>query len=252
MFKNLCDLLKSHVVKGKITSNGNCFFHALEYALGNCDIDSNRQDLYEKTRRNVASFAIQKLRSQEPELLKEYTQVKRTDEEIARFYKTSDERIDFLESFKTNNDYSNEDIIFYASLRKRKILCIVEEGGANRVSMICPNIPFQKENILFLVHSNGNHYNTFQYPIHVSEEMVYALKHLPVESVSKEYIITIKDFTLDQLLSFVVTSRVKLRKSKNLRTRTRKNHKLLNNYKTRKQTMALQSKKIATRLPELV
>lgn len=218
MFKNLLNLLKTHVVQGKITTNGNCFFHALEYAIGNCDIDPNRQDLYQKTRKEVASFAIQKLKRQERGLLAEYKQVKRTDEEIARFYKTSEKRINFLEEFKTNKEYSNEDIIYYAALRKKKILCIVEEEAPNRVSMICPNIPFLKENIVFLVHSNGNHYNTFHYPIHVSEEMVYALKHLPVESVSKEYIITIKDFTLEQLLSFLVTYRVNRRKSKNIRT----------------------------------
>jgi hypothetical protein len=220
MFKNLCELLNTHVVSGKITTNGNCFLHALEYALGNCGLLANRQDLYQKTRRDIAAFAIQKLRRQEKDLLKEYKKFPRSASDLERFKQTFDDRISFLEEFKTNDEYSNEDIIYYAALRKRKILCIVEEGGDNRVSLICPNIPFKKENILFMVHSQGIHYNTFQYPIRVSEEMVYALKHLPVETVSTEYIITIKDFTLDNLLEYIVASRVKRRRTESILNKT--------------------------------
>lgn len=215
MFKNLCDLLKTHAVHGKITSNGNCFFHALEYALGNCDLDANRPDLYDETRRDAAVFAIQKLKRQKRGLLTEFNQVKRSDEDLARFHQTFEDRLNFLERFKTNKEYSNEDIIQYTSLLKRKVLCIVEEEGDHRVSLICPNVPFTSKNIVFLLHSNGNHYITFQYPIHVSEEIVYALKHLPVETVSKENVITVKDFVLEQLIHFIVTSRFQRRKTKN-------------------------------------
>jgi hypothetical protein len=96
MFKNLCDLLKTHVVHGEITSNGSCFLHALEYALGNCDMIANRQDLYQKTRRQVAAFAIEKLNQQQETLLAEFTTVPRNDEEMARFYESFEERLDFL------------------------------------------------------------------------------------------------------------------------------------------------------------
>lgn len=216
MLKNLCDLLKTQVVHGKITSNGSCFLHALEYALGNCDMIANRQDLYQKTRREVATFAIEKLNQQEETLLSELNEVPRTDEEIARFYEAFEKRLDFLEKFKTNKAYSNEDIVQYAALLKGKILCIVEEEGENRMSLICPNIPFQKENILFLVHSNGIHYESFEYPIHVSDEMVYALKHVTNIELN-EYTMKLKEFTLQQLLSFIVKNRMNQRKTQNLR-----------------------------------
>jgi len=149
MLKNLCDLLKTQVVHGKITSNGSCFLHALEYALGNCDMIANRQDLYQKTRKEVATFAIEKLNQQEEILVSEFNEVPRTDEEMVRFYEAFEKRLDFLEQFKTNNAFSNEDIVQYAALLKRKILCIVEEGGENRMSLICPNIPFKKRIFFF-------------------------------------------------------------------------------------------------------
>jgi hypothetical protein len=215
MLKNLCDILKTKVVKGKITTNGNCFLHAFEYALGNCDMVANRQDLYNKTRREVATFAIRKIKQQKRGLLAEFNQRSRTDEEIARFYDTFEKRIKFLEDFKTNKEYSNEDIIYYAALLKRKILCIVEEGGDQRVSLVCPDIPFRKENIVFLLHSSGIHYESFQYPIHVSEEIAYVLDHIQDGTVIKEGTITIKDFLLNQLISFVVTARVNRRRTEN-------------------------------------
>lgn len=209
--------MKTRVVHGKIISDGNCFIHALEYALRNCDVYATRPGLYNKTRREVATFAIEKLREQEPELLAEFKEVPRNDEEIARFYQTFEERLDFLERFKTNKEYSNEDIIQYAALLKNKILCIVEEEGDHRVSLICPDIPFTPNNVLFLVHSNGNHYNTFEYPIHVSMELIRALKNLKVETVSSEYTLTMKDFTLKQLLSLLLKNRMNRRKTNNLK-----------------------------------
>lgn len=212
MLKNLCDLLETQVVHGNITSNGSCFLHALEYALGNCDMIDNRYDLYQKTRSEVATFAIQKLEEQEKTFLSEFNTVPRTNEELIRFYDTFDKRIDFLEKFKTNNAFSNEDIVQYAALLKGKILCIVEEKGENRMSLICPDIPFRKENILFLVHSSGIHYESFEYPIHVSDEMVYALKHLQGVDVM-EYTMKLKEFTLQQLLSFIVTNRIRRRRT---------------------------------------
>lgn len=212
MLKNLCDLLKTQVVRGNITSNGSCFLHALEYALGNCDMIDNRQGLYQKTRREVATFAIEKLEEQEKTFLSEFNTVPHTNEELIRFYDTFDKRIDFLKQFKTNKAFSNEDIVQYAALLKGKILCIVEEKGENRMSLICPDIPFQKENILFLVHSEGIHYESFEYPIHVSDEMVYALKHLQGVDVM-EYTMKLKEFTLQQLLSFIVTNRIRRRRN---------------------------------------
>jgi hypothetical protein len=226
MLKNLCDLLETQVVHGNITSNGSCFLHALEYALGNCDMIDNRYDLYQKTRSEVATFAIQKLEEQEKTFLSEFNTVPRTNEELIRFYDTFDKRIDFLEKFKTNNAFSNEDIVQYAALLKGKILCIVEEKGENRMSLICPDIPFRKENILFLVHSERIHYESFEYPIHVSDEMVYALKHLQGVDVM-EYTMKLKEFTLQQLLSFIVTTRIRRRRTENRRSpspsRRRKN-----------------------------
>jgi hypothetical protein len=100
MLKNLCDLLKTQVVHGKITSNGSCFLHALEYALGNCDMIANRQDLYQKTRREVATFAIEKLNQQEETLVSELNTVPRTDEEIVRFYEVFEKRLDFWKNSK--------------------------------------------------------------------------------------------------------------------------------------------------------
>jgi hypothetical protein len=232
MFKNLCDLLKTQVVHGNITSNGSCFLHALEYALGNCDMIPNRQDLYQKTRREVATFAIEKLNQQKETLLAEFNAVHRTPEEIVRFYETFEERLDFLEQFKANNAFSNEDIVQYAALLKGKILCIVEEKGENRMSLICPDIPFRKENILFLVHSDGIHYESFEYPIHVSDEMVYALKHLQGVDVM-EHTMKLKEFTLQQLLSFIVTTRIRRRRNEPITnlspSRTRKRNELIAN-----------------------
>jgi hypothetical protein len=190
--------------------------------LGNCGLAANRQSLYDETREQVASFAIQKLIRQEPRLLAEYKEIPRSDTEISHFYQTYEDRLDFLERFKHNKEYSNEDIIQYSALFKRKIICIVEEEGDNRMSMICPGVPFRRENIIFLLHSNGNHYETFQYPIYLSDEMIDALKNLPVETVSKEYIMTMKDFTLDDLMSFILSERVKRRKNLNQRTRSKK------------------------------
>lgn len=235
MLKNLCDILKTKVVKGKITSNGNCFLHALEYALGKCDMVANRQDLYNKTRREVAAFAIRKIKQQKRGLLDEFNEQHRQDEEIARFYETFEKRIYFLERFKTNKEYSNEDIIYYAALLKRKILCIVEEGGDQRVSLICPDIPFRKENILFMLHSSGIHYESFQYPIHVTDEMAYVLKHIQYGTVITEGIITIKDFLLSQLISFVVNARVNRR-----RTENRLNH--MNRLSSNQRTNRLKNK----------
>jgi hypothetical protein len=240
MFKNLCDLLKTQVVHGKITSNGSCFLHALEYALGNCDMIANRQELYQKTRKEVATFAIEKLNQQKETLLAEFNAVHRTPEEIVRFYETFEERLDFLEQFKANNAFSNEDIVQYAALLKGKILCIVEEKGENRMSLICSDIPFRKENILFLVHSHGIHYDTFEYPIHVSDEMVYALKHLQGVDVM-EYTMKLKEFTLQQLLSFIVTSRIRRRRTNRIMTKNQNKIKL-NNQHIRNNTTFIKSK----------
>ena len=216
MFKNLCELLNTQVIKGEITTNGNCFLHALEYALRNGDIGSHREDLFNKTRREVASFAIQKIKSQKRKLLAEFKQVERNEEEMTRFYDAFDERIHFLQDFKTNKEYSNEDIIYYAALYKQVNLCIVEEEGPHRMALISPNLPLTSKNTLFFVHSNGNHYNTFEYPIHVSSELLYALKHLQAPSEFKEYTITIKDFILEDLMKKIVSNRINRRKTENL------------------------------------
>ena len=98
------------------------------------------------------------------------------------------------------------------------------------MSMICPGVAFRKENIIFLLHSNGNHYETFQYPIHVSNEMVEALKNVDAV-VSKEYVIQIKDFTLETLMSSILSSRVKRRKTLNRRSKSSSKRTL---FKTRK------------------
>lgn len=219
--KNLCELLKTDVLYGEIITDGNCFFHALEYALGNCDLEANNKRLYKKTRIEVATYAIEYLKQDFPRLMKEYKEQPRSRRDIERYKEWTKKKLRFLERFKTNNEYSNEDIIYHAAMMKQKILCIVEEEEPNKMSIVCPNIPFTRDNIVMLVHSGGNHYNTFEYPIHLPKDFIYALKNYkmgPFDSLMEEHGITVKDITLGRLLDFIVESRLRHRRTKNKRT----------------------------------
>jgi hypothetical protein len=239
-FKSLCDLLKTEVVHKKIITDGNCFFHALEYALGNCDLEANQSKLYRNTRIEVATFSIQDIKRNFPEELKKYKEEQvRTKNDIERYKEWTKKKIRFLERFKTNNEYSTEDIIYHAAAMKKKILCIVEEEIPNKMSIICPNIPFLRENIVMMVHSGGNHYNTFLTPVYLSKEFVHALKNYklgPFDSLMEENGVTVKDITLDRLLSSIIKSRLTRRRTINKnssKTKTSKSR-TSKTFKTRK------------------
>jgi len=174
----LTTMLKSEIRYDTITTDGNCFFHALEYALGNCRIDDTRSPLFNQTRQHVSQLLLgkyledlrevqqrmQRLRS--PALLKDRIRIQR--------------KIAFMHHFMNSLEYSTEEVIYFSALLKDKILFIVRDqmyDGEFQVTLIVPDgVTFTRDNILVLIHSNGNHYNTLTYPLTRSDKFLNMLQ----------------------------------------------------------------------------
>jgi hypothetical protein len=168
------------ILEHRITTNGNCFFHALEYALGKCELDA--KDLTEKERR-----LLNEDRTSVSELLKvlynneHNSVVDSTDRKIVQ------NKFNFVNKFSKTNvqplEYSTEPVIFVTAMMKSKILVVVDTeplpGNTTQFGFSLiepPGVTFTKENLVILIRSDGNHYNTLKYPLVIPDVFMKNLK----------------------------------------------------------------------------
>jgi hypothetical protein len=167
------------ILKNRITTNGNCFFHALEYALGNCDLlDDDRIDRLAMSDRWTASIALENLYNDE------YTSVRSSGNDASkeRELNTVKEKIQFALRFPhptgKNYEFSNEDVIYVTAGFKSKIIFILEDApipDKNDHDQYAftliepPEVPYAKENIVILIRTGTNHYDTLPYPLRIPD-----------------------------------------------------------------------------------
>ena len=177
----LTTLLESKIRYNAITSDGNCFFHALEYALGNCDIGDKKNPLYNQTRQEVSDLLIAKY-NEDLDLMDLVNEVDTKNHwvEIERIQ----EKIKFMQHFRNSYVYSTEEVIYFSALLKKKILFIVREEpdpdgfvGDFQTTLIIPKgVPIRPENVLVMIHSDGIHYNTLQYPLKITDKFLTMIR----------------------------------------------------------------------------
>ncbi len=206
----LLRLLDTSIVKNSIIGNGNCFFHALEYALGNCplrDRDSTQPNpIYKQSRHELCQFMRERYerelrKAQDPYEIKK---LQRQLYEIQLFREP--DRPQPERPRPETWIYATETFIFHAALLKRKVIVIVREDSPFMTTLIQPDgIPLTKETILFMIHSGKEHYNTLQYPLQITDALISMIQSFSTYgdcSVIREEEITIKETSLGYVLSF--------------------------------------------------
>ena len=159
-------------IKYEITSNGNCFFHALEYALGNCQINDTENVLFNDDRTLTGNTLIDMYQAElvRLNLLDETNRI--SNEEIAR-RKTLREKIKRLNKFIDTSGrlvYSEEDEICLNAFFKKKILFIIDctniPGylGEYGFTLVKPDgIDLIEDNIVIMTRTARQHYDTLDY-----------------------------------------------------------------------------------------
>lgn len=204
----LTTMLKTQIRYGTITTNGNCFFHALEYALGNCLIDDRQSPLFNQTRQHVSELLIGKYENELNEIQK---QIQRTRNPVLLRERIGiQQKIAFMYHFMHSLEYSTEEVIYFSALLKEKVLFIVRDqmfDGEFQTTLIVPEgISITRDNVLVMIHSNGNHYNTLTYPLTLSDKFLKMLRRYNTSDVDQRstdvYGIHIKFGILKHVLSY--------------------------------------------------
>ena len=159
-----------------IVSNGNCFFHALEYANGDVTQDRAIDECIKASRRDVTDLYINLLDSEivlhENELDKEYVD-DILKKELKKFISTNETKKEKMEKFKGSNSFAKEAIIRQGVIHKEKALFILKTDKKDPASLSFQilttekiGINFNINNILFLINeisnAKGVHFITFR------------------------------------------------------------------------------------------
>jgi len=170
------------ILKNGITNNGNCFFHALEYALGNCTLDEQSHPLLNQDRHTAVSLLRKIYESEYGRVFDSNQAFESKDRELDEL----SEKVEFLEKFDKvtgqNYEYSTEEVIQITAYLKEKILFIFDvepippENTQYGFTLIEPiGVEFKKENIVILIRTGQNHYDTLRYPLDIPVAFVERL-----------------------------------------------------------------------------
>ena len=160
-----------------IVSNGNCFFHALEYANGDVTQDRAIDECIKASRRDVTDLYINLLDSEivlhENELDKEYVD-DILKKELKKFISTNETKKEKMEKFKGSNSFAKEAIIRQGVIHKEKALFILKTDKKDPASLSFQilttekiGINFNINNILFWISQNKHILNINTYVIHI-------------------------------------------------------------------------------------
>jgi len=156
----------TQILEHGIISDGNCFFHALEYSDEKCDINPLYSDIM-NSRTRIYTQAINRLERKR----------KRGDTEIFDVDSLQNipikRQIDKYTINKHNKEWTTRDIVYEASLYKNKNIFMFGWDQLNNtvgLSIIRNNLEkdndFNENNILFLINVSNNfdgfHYITFK------------------------------------------------------------------------------------------
>jgi len=158
-----------------IVSNGNCFFHALEYANGDVTQDRAIHECIEASRRDVTDLYINLLDSA-IESYREALQIERrklTIRKLTEDIKINTKERKKMELFKNSKDSAKEAVIRQGVIHKEKALFILKTNQNDPASLsfqilTTPEIGlnFNINNILFLINetssTKGVHFITFR------------------------------------------------------------------------------------------
>ena len=193
--KQLENVDKKTPVENNIIGNGNCFFHALHYAIHN-NLSQNSLD---SMRQICAKIVIQDVIAddQRPQvsnnfaMLPELNKNKKVDEILQdrhSIYKISDVLpIEYVNPHGGVWKYSEEDIIGAAAGHFNIVIVIIskdERGGLTVFKSRSLEIPkISKNNVVFLINHGRYHYVAFKSASdnlkpHISNEMLQKLKWL--------------------------------------------------------------------------
>ena len=170
--KRFLDFLRrGPLMKGKITTDGNCFFHALEYALGNCQLP-DKKHRYLNRDRLAAVDALRSIYEPESERLHQLNWLSDAQRsEMIDLDRKLAELVQLEDTTGRDYEFSTEDIIYITAFLKGKILFILEcepIPDRNEVqygfTLIAPDgIDLTEENIVILTRTGRNHYDTLNY-----------------------------------------------------------------------------------------
>lgn len=158
-----------------IVSNGNCFFHALEYANGDVTQDRAIHECIEASRRDVTDLYINLLDSS----IESYREALQTDRrkimirKLEESIKTNKQEKKKMELFKNSKDAAKEAVIRQGVIHKEKALFILKTDQNDPASLSFQilttekiGINFNINNILFLINetsrTKGVHFITFR------------------------------------------------------------------------------------------
>lgn len=158
------------IIKHKITSDGNCFFHALEYALGNCRLSDKKHPYLNIDRVNAAD-ALTEMYQYELERLHRLNSL--SDEGPGRI-DTLHEKLARLARFRKTSGrlvYSEEEEIYITAYLKQKIIFLIDCApipDRNQVqygfTLVMPDgIHLIEDNIVIMTRTGRIHYDTLNY-----------------------------------------------------------------------------------------
>ncbi len=178
---------KGPLLKGKITEDGNCFFHALEYALGNCPLSDKKHPLLNEDRLDAVR-ALRRIYQPESNRMHSKRLTNSNKRELGDLDHKLAELVELEDLTGPNYAFSTEEVIYMTSFLKQKILFILEcepipERGTHQYgfTLILPKRIKSRdlvgwENLVILTRTGGNHYDTLKYPLDLPDRFVNTLR----------------------------------------------------------------------------
>lgn len=232
----LMELLNTRILHRAVINDGDCFFHALEYALNRCPlVPEDKKELtaeekypfikrstYKDTRTQVSQQLKDNYEVKLVELISliesNETNLSNTRSDTLKEIDNLNKLIQEMTAFEKGQQYATEEVIYQTAIHKGKILLIVQESPNPYISLIHPNgIPLTKKNVIVLLRSSHQeHYNTFAYPLTIKKEFLRMLSRFEsnTETVFEVEGVTLKDATLNRVLSFYNETKLKEIKEK--------------------------------------
>lgn len=163
--KKLKHIKDDPILWDDITTDGNCFFHALEFADTNVMLHKKDKKIIQLRQAIVDSMNSSK---------------------VAGYNK------DIFRNGEVTNDgitwpYADTDVVMAASKYKGKIIIVLNIGVNGGVTMMRPSIPIHNNNIIFLICDNSIHYVVFNSykRITIDNKLKEALKRIEKKKIKE-------------------------------------------------------------------
>jgi len=188
-----------------IISDGNCFFHALYYAITNNLSPKNLNKILLNMRKKYARLVIENEVYYDkyfdnvllPKKDKIIDDILTNRHSIYRSrYKISEQLPPtFIQSMNGSWKYSETDIIRAAAVELRKVIIIISMNKFGGITIILPNnLEITKDNVVFLICMHTIHYVPFKFnpnnpelKVTISKKMLKKLKSLPLKLETTVY-----------------------------------------------------------------